>query len=78
MSNESIVHIKNIKGLMIERYKFLNDLSPPIINDIAQKREKYCCLRNPRSLVLTRICTTTYGMDTISVKFRNPNFARSF
>ena len=34
MSNESTIHIKNIKVLMTEMYKFLNDLSPPTMNDI--------------------------------------------
>ena len=29
MSNESTTHIKNIKVVMTEIYKFLNDLSPP-------------------------------------------------
>ena len=29
MSNESTIHIKNIKVLITEIYKFLNDLSPP-------------------------------------------------
>ena len=34
MSNESTVHIRNIKVLMTGIYKFLNDLSPPIMSDI--------------------------------------------
>ena len=41
MPNESTNHIKNVKVLMTEIYKFLNDLSPPIINDIFQKQENY-------------------------------------
>ena len=50
MSNESTVHIRNIKVLMTEIYKFLNDLSPPIMSDIFEKHEDYYSLRNPRSL----------------------------
>ena len=38
MSNESTIHIKIKKILMTEIYKFLNDLSPPIMNDIFQKQ----------------------------------------
>ena len=34
MSNESTIHIKSIKVFMTEIYKFLNDLSLPIMNDI--------------------------------------------
>ena len=66
MSNESTIHIKNIKVLMTEMYKFLNDISPPIMNDIFQKQENYYSLRNPKSLVSNRKFTTTYGIDTIS------------
>ena len=71
MSNKSTIRIKNMKVLMIERFKFLNDLSPPTMNGIFQKQEKnYCSLRNTRSLVSKRKFTTTYGIDTIS--FRGP------
>ena len=70
MSNESTIHIRNIKILMTEIYKFLNDLSPPIMNDIFQKQENYYSLRNPMSLVCKRKFTTTYGIDTIF--FRGP------
>ena len=68
ISNESTTHIKNIKVLMTEIYKFLNDLSPPIMNGIFQKQENYYSLRNPRSLVSKRKFTTTYGIDAISFK----------
>ena len=70
MSNKSAIHLKNIKVLMTEVYKFLNDISPPTMNYIFQKQENYYSLRNPRSLVSKRKFTTTYGIDTIS--FRGP------
>ena len=42
MSNKSSTHIKNIKVLYLtEIYKSLNDLSPPLMNDIFQKQEHY-------------------------------------
>ena len=62
MYNESMI-IKDIKVLMTEIYKFLNDLSPRIMNDIFQKQENYYSLRNPRSLVSKRKFTTTYGIE---------------
>ena len=68
--DESTIHIKNIKVLMTEIYKFLNDLSTPIMNDIFQKQENYYSLRNPRSLVSKRKFTSIYGIDIIS--FRGP------
>ena len=56
---------------MTEIYKFLNDLSPPVMNDIFQKQKKnHYSLRNPRSLVSKWKFTTTYDIDTIS--FRRP------
>ena len=33
MSNETTIHIKNTTVLITERYTFLNDLSPPIMNE---------------------------------------------
>ena len=36
MSNESTLHIKNVKVLMTEIYKFVNDLSPLVMNGIFQ------------------------------------------
>ena len=66
MPNESTIQIKNIKVHMTEMYKFLNDLSPPIMNDSFQKQENYYSLRNRRSLVSKQKFTTTYDINTIS------------
>ena len=75
MSNESTVHIRNIKVLMTEIYKFLNDLSPPIMSDIFEKHEDHYSLRNPRSLASKPKMTTIYGIDTIA--FRAPQIWHS-
>ena len=75
MSNESTVHIRNIKVLMTEIYKFLNDLSPPIMSDVFEKHEDHYSLRNPRSLAFKRKMTTIYGIDTIA--FRGPQIWHS-
>ena len=66
MSNESKIHIKNINVIMTEIYKFLNDLSLPIMNGIFQKQEKYYSLRNPMPLVSERKLTTTYSINITS------------
>ena len=68
MPNESTIQIKNIKALMTEIYKFLNDLSPLIMNNILQKQENYDSPRNPRSLVSKWKFAATYGIDTISFR----------
>ena len=76
MYNESTIHIKKIKFVTTKIYKLLNDLSPPIMNDIFQKQDNYYSPRNPRSLVSKRKFTTTYGNDTIS--FREPQTWQGF
>ena len=65
MSNESTIHLKNIKVLMTEIYKILYDLSSPIMNGVFQKKKKAVTFRNPRSLVSKRKFTATYGIHTI-------------
>ena len=51
---------------MTEIYKFLNDISHPIMNDIFQKKENYYSLRKPSFLVSKGKFTTSYDIDTIS------------
>ena len=50
MANESTIHIRNLKFLLTEGYKFLNGLSPPIINEVLQTDDCPCDLRNPTIL----------------------------
>ena len=75
MSNESTVHIRNIKVLMTEIYKFLNDLSLPTMSDIFEKHEDHYSFRNPRSLASKLKMTTIYGIDSIA--FRGPQIWHS-
>ena len=39
MANESTIHIRNLKFLVAEVYKFLNGLSPPIMNEVFQTND---------------------------------------
>ena len=66
ISNESKIHVEKIKALMTEIHKFLNDLSPSIMNYIFQKWENHYFLKNQRSLAPKRKFTITYGIDTTS------------
>ena len=68
IANETTIHIRNIRTLMIETYKFLNDLSPPIIADLFQKNECSYSLRNTRLLSSKHKSTLRYGIDTVSYK----------
>ena len=64
MSNESKIHIKNIKFLMTEIYSFLNDRALLIMNNIFQKQGNYYCLKEK--------FTTTYGMAWCKSGTRTP------
>ena len=59
MANESTVHIRNLKFLVTEVYKFLNGLSSPIINEMFQTNE---------ILASKHKCTIEYGINTIAFK----------
>ena len=70
MANECTIHIRNLKFLLTEVYKFLNGLSPPIMNEVFQTNDCPYDLRNPRILASKHISTIKYGINTIA--FTNP------
>ena len=63
MTNETTIHIRNLKFLVTEIYKFLNGLSPPIMNEVFQINECPYNLRNPRTLGSKQKSTVRYGLD---------------
>jgi len=65
---ESTIHHNNIKTLMIEVYKFLNGLSPPIMKDIFKLRENSYNLRNFRPFVSHNVKTNIYGTESVTYK----------
>ena len=70
MANESTIHIRNLKFLLTEVYKFLNGLSPPIMNEVFQTNDCPYDLRNPRILASKHKSTIKYGINIIA--FRGP------
>ena len=68
MANESKIHIRNLKFLLTEVYKFLNGLSPPRMNEVFQTNNCPYDLRNPRLLASKHESTMKYGINTISFK----------
>ena len=68
MTNETTIHICNLKLIVTEIYKFLNGLSPTIMNEVFQINECPYNLRNPRTLALKHKSTVTYGLATIAFK----------
>ena len=76
MVNESTMHIRNLKFLLTEVYKFLNDLSLPIINEVLQTNDCPYDLRNPRILESKHKSTIKYDINTIA--FRVLKFGKAF
>ena len=70
MANESTIHIRHFKFLLTEVYKFLNGLSPPIMNEMFQTNDCPYDLRNPRILASKHKSTIKYGINIIA--FRRP------
>ena len=68
MTNETTIHIRNLKFLVTEIYKFLNGLSPPIMNEVFQINKCPYNLRNPRTLASKHKATVRFGLDTIAFK----------
>ena len=68
MTNETTIRIRNLKFLVTEIYKFLNGLSPRIMNEVFQINECPYNLRNPRTLASKHKSTVRYGLDTIAFK----------
>ena len=66
MANKSTIHIRNLKFLLNEVYKFLNGLSPPIMNEVFQTNDCPYDLRNPRILASKHKSTIKYGITTIA------------
>ena len=68
MANESVIHIRNLKFLLTEVYKFLNGLSPPIMNEVFQTNDCTYDWRNSRILASTHRSTIKYGINTMVFK----------
>ena len=39
MTNESTIHVRNLKFFITEVYKIINGLSPPIMNEVFQTND---------------------------------------
>ena len=61
-----IIHHRNIKILATETYKFLQGLSPPLINEIFVERNNNYSLRGNNVLTRRRVNSVRYGTETVS------------
>ena len=67
-SNDTTNHVKNIQKFITEFYKYLYDLSAPIMQEVFTKRQLKCNLRNCRVTLLPNPKTKKYYTDTIAYK----------
>ena len=67
-TNSLKIHDRNIEKLMIEIYKCLNRLSPPIMNDFFTYRQNNYNIRNFRELDCENVNTINCGLNTLSYK----------
>ena len=62
------IHVRNIQQLMIEIFKCLKGISPPIMNDIFRLRNIPYTIRNPRDLDSWLPKTVYCGLETLAYK----------
>ena len=63
-------HHKNIQTLMTEMFKIKNELAPPIVDSMLERRNKSYNLRNFQEFLTERKRTVHYGLETLS--YRSP------
>ena len=68
INNGLKIHSKNIHKLVLEIYKNLNGLAPPIVKDIFTVINNHYNLRNFRELKCQNIKTLKHGLNTVSYK----------
>ena len=64
--NSFTMHHKNIKILATEAYKFLQGLSPPLMNEIFVERNNNYSVRRNNVLTRRRVNSVRYGTETVS------------
>ena len=66
--NEVTIHVKNLRTLLTEVYKYLNRLSPPIMQELFETRTLKYNLRNFRVIQTYRKNTIDFGIETVTYK----------
>ena len=64
--NSVTIHYRNIKILAIELYKFIQRLSPPVMNEIFVERNNNHSLRGNNVLTRRKVTSVRYGTETVS------------
>ena len=63
-------HHKNIQSLMIEIFKIKNELAPPIMDSMFERRNEPYNLRNFQKFLTEKKRIVHYGLQTLS--YRSP------
>ena len=69
-NNDICNHHRNIQVLMIEMFKIKNELAPPIMDSMFQRRNESYNLRNFQEFLTERKRTVQFGLETLS--YRSP------
>ena len=69
-NNDTCNHHRNIQTLMIEIYKMKNNLNPPIMDNMFERRNNTYNLRNFQEFVTKRKRTVKMGLKTLN--YRSP------
>ena len=68
LSGKTNIHTQNLQILMVEVYKYLNNISPPFTWGYFQQKNTPYHLRNTQLLELSKCRTKTYGLNTTLFK----------
>ena len=69
LSGKTNIHTQNLQILMVEVYKYLNNISPPFTWGYFQQKNTPCHLRNTQLLELSKCRTKTLnGLNTTLLK----------
>ena len=67
MANESTIHIRSLKFLLTDDYKFSNGLPLPVMNEVLQTNDCPYDLRNQWILASKHKYSIKYGINTITL-----------
>ena len=68
LSGKKKIHMQNFQILMVEVYKWLNNISPPFTWDYFKQKHTHYHLRNTQLLELSKCRTKTYELNTTLFK----------
>ncbi len=68
LDDSHCIHARNLKVLMTEVYKTINNLNPPFMKEIFQIKNSGYNLRNNNLLKVPKTSTVSFGYKSLSVR----------